>query len=115
MTVLVVEDQPDIAAIMLVLLRRLGHFPVLASCGKEALSTCQWAKPHLIFMDIGLPDMDGYEVTRRLRNQCDLRNVPVWAVTSSPDDESKRDAAGIVGYMHKPISSSRLKSALQAA
>jgi CheY-like chemotaxis protein len=114
MTVLVVEDQPDIAAIMLILLRRLGHFPVLASSGKEAISTCQWAKPHLIFMDIGLPDMDGYEVTRRLRSQCDLRNVPVWAVTTSPDDESKREAAGIIGYMHKPISSSHLKRAIPA-
>jgi len=112
MRILVVEDQPDIAAAMTVLLRRTGHFPVLATTGQDAISAFRCVKPHLILMDIGLPDMDGYEVTRQLRSQCDLRNVPVWAITSLPDDKSKRDAVGIVGYMQKPISSSRLQRAL---
>jgi CheY-like chemotaxis protein len=112
MRILVVEDQPEIASVMTALLGQLGHEIVLATTGEDALLACQKTEPNLIFMDIGLPDMDGYEATRRLRSQCDLGNVPVWAVTSSPDDESRRDRAGIVGYMQKPISSSLLKSAL---
>jgi CheY-like chemotaxis protein len=113
MRVLVVEDQPDLAAILMRLLRRIGHFPVLATTGRDAISTSVWARPHLVLMDIELPDLNGFEVARQLRTQNDLRDVPVWAVTSSPDDARKRVAAGIIGYMQKPISLDKLKRAFK--
>ena len=109
MRVLVVEDQPDIAALITALMWKLGHEIVVATSGQQALSVYQQSKPQLVLMDIALPDMDGYEVARQLKSQCDLTNVQVWAVTSLPDDKTKRDEAGIVGYMQKPISVERIQ------
>jgi CheY-like chemotaxis protein len=104
MRVLLVEDQPDIAAVTTALLWRLGHETVVATTGHDAILVCRGSRPQLILMDIALPDMDGYEVTRRLRSQGDLKNVRVMALTSLPDDKPKRDDAGIAGYLQKPIS-----------
>jgi CheY-like chemotaxis protein len=86
---------------------------MVTTTGEDALLACQRTKPDLILMDIGLPDMDGYEVTRHLRRQCDLRDVPVWAITTLPDDASKRRDTGMVGYLPKPISADRLHSAIE--
>jgi CheY-like chemotaxis protein len=104
MRVLIVEDQPDIAAVTTSLLWQLGHETVVAATGHEAMLVCRYSQPQLILMDMVLPDMDGYEVARLLRSRGDLTNVRVWAVTSLPDDKLKRDDAGIVGYLQKPIS-----------
>jgi CheY-like chemotaxis protein len=113
MRILVVEDQPEIASVMTALLGQMGHEIVLATTGEDALIACHNTEPDFILMDIGLPDMDGYEVTQQLRRQSDLREVPVWAITTLPDDASKREEAGMVGYLSKPISLERLQSAIE--
>ena len=109
MRILVVEDQHEIAAIMTALVGRLGHEIVLATTGKDALLASQSTNPDLVLMDIGLPDMDGYEATRLLKVHFDL---PVWALTSLPDDASKRNEVGMVGHLPKPISLNHLQWAI---
>jgi CheY-like chemotaxis protein len=113
MRILVVEDQPEMAAVMAALLGQMGHEIVLATTGEDALLACHSTDPDFIFMDIELPGMDGYEATRRLKRQCALRDVPVWAITTLPDDASKRKEGGMVGYLSKPISLERLQSAIE--
>ncbi len=109
MRVLIVEDQPDVAAVMSALVGQMGHETVVAPAGNDAIRACLRTRPDLVLMDIELPDIDGYELTKRLKSQFDLRNVPVWMVTSLSDNKFKRDAAGMTGYLQKPVSASGLE------
>ena len=61
-------------------------------------------KPDFVLTDIGLPGMDGYDLAERLRQECNLDDVPIWAVSSYPDNEERRKKAGITGHIDKPIS-----------
>jgi CheY-like chemotaxis protein len=114
MRVLIVEDQPDVAAVMSALVGQLGHETVVAPAGKDAMRACLRTKPDLVLMDIELPDIDGYELTKRLKSQFDLRKVPVWVVSSLSDNKYKRDAAGMTGYLQKPVSARGLERVLDA-
>ncbi len=109
MRVLIVEDQPDLAGVLSALVGQMGHETVVAPAGKDAIRACLRARPDLVLMDIELPDFDGYELTKRLKSQFDLANVPVWVVTSLSDNKYKRDAAGMTGYLQKPVSASGLE------
>jgi CheY-like chemotaxis protein len=104
MRVLVVEDDDDVLAMMRSLLTRAGHEPLLASGPLSALATCKTSKPDFALLDIGLPDMDGYSLAERLRDDCGLSNVQMWAVSSYADNPRRRRQSGIVGHIQKPIS-----------
>jgi CheY-like chemotaxis protein len=104
MRVLVVEDDSDVLAMICTLLTRAGHEPVLASDPFSALEACQAAKPDFALLDIGLPDMDGYRLAEKLRDDCGLKNVQMWAVSAHADNERRRRQSGIVGHIQKPIS-----------
>jgi two-component system, cell cycle response regulator DivK len=104
--ILVVEDQEDNRQILRDLLGNAGYELIEAENGEEALAAVARQRPDLILMDIQLPVMDGYEATRRIRTNPDLKSVPIIAVTSYAlaGDESKALAAGCDGYVSKPYS-----------
>src|ERR1700676_4070155 len=104
--ILVVEDQEDNRQILRDLLGNAGYELVEAENGEEAVAAVARRRPHLILMDIQLPIMDGYEVTRRIRTNPDLKSVPIIAVTSYAltGDVDKARAAGCNGYVSKPYS-----------
>jgi CheY-like chemotaxis protein len=104
MRVLVVEDDNDVLTMMRSLLTRAGHEPVLASDPHSALEACQAVKPDFALLDIGLPEMDGYRLAEKLRDDCGLGNVQMWAVSAFADNERRRRQSGIVGHIQKPIS-----------
>ena len=104
MNVLVIEDSNDVAVVIQMLLKSAGHQALLASDGESALALCRRIKPDFILTDIGLPGIDGYELATRLRKECQLDDVPIWAVSSHRDDEQRRQQAGITGHIDKPIS-----------
>lgn len=104
MKVLVIEDSNDVAVVIQMLLKSAGHQPLLASDGESALAVCRRVRPDFILTDIALPGMDGYELAVRLREECQLTDVPIWAVSSYPDNEQRRKEAGITGHIDKPIS-----------
>jgi len=83
-----------------------GYDLTEAEDGEEAIAAVARRRPDLILMDIQLPVMDGYEATRRIRTNPDLRSVPIIAVTSYAlaGDEDKALAAGCDGYVTKPYS-----------
>jgi two-component system cell cycle response regulator DivK len=104
--ILVVEDQEDNREILRALLESVGHEMIEALDGESAIAKAIKHRPDLILMDIQLPIMDGYEATRRIKANVELRSIPIIVVTSyalSGDDEKAR-AAGCDAYVTKPYS-----------
>jgi len=104
--ILVVEDQEDNRQILHDLLVSAGYELVEAVSGEEALVALTARRPDLILMDIQLPVIDGYETTRRIRSNPELKSIPIIAVTSYAlaGDEAKALAAGCNAYVTKPFS-----------
>ncbi|HET9535147.1 MAG TPA: response regulator [Mesorhizobium sp.] len=104
--ILVVEDQLDNRQILRDLLGNAGYELIEAENGEEALKAVVRQRPDLILMDIQLPIMDGYETTRRIRSNGDLKSIPIIAVTSYAlaGDDAKAFAAGCDAYVTKPYS-----------
>jgi len=108
--ILVVEDQEDNRQILRDLLSSAGYEIIHADNGEQALTAAASERPDLILMDIQLPLLDGYEVTRRMKADPALRAIPIIAVTSYAlsDDEGKARAAGCDAYVSKPYSTRAL-------
>ena len=104
--ILVIEDNEDNRQIIRDLLDSLGYELIEAVDGEQGVAMAQSHRPDLILMDIQLPEMDGYEATRRIRAVPELKAVPVIAVTSYAlsGDEAKARDAGCDGYVAKPFS-----------
>jgi two-component system, cell cycle response regulator DivK len=104
--ILVVEDQEDNRRILRDLLTNAGYEIIEAENGEEALAVVARERPDLILMDIQLPLLDGYEVTRRIKADPALRAIRIIAITSYAlsGDESKARAAGCDAYVTKPYS-----------
>ena len=103
---LVVEDQPDNRQIIRDMLAPTDYEITEAENGEEALAAIAKQRPDLILMDIQLPIMDGYEATRLIKTDPNLRSIPIIAVTSyALDGEAKTaKAAGCDDYVPKPFS-----------
>jgi two-component system cell cycle response regulator DivK len=109
-TILVVEDQEDNRQILRDLLGSAGFRMIEAHDGEQALTVARSERPNLILMDIQLPILDGYEATRSIKRDPELKHIPVIAVTSyalSGDEERAREA-GCDGYVAKPYSTRHL-------
>ena len=104
--ILVVEDQRDNRQILHDLLTNAGFDMVEAINGKEAIASAQASRPDLILMDIQLPILDGYEATRHIKADPDLKSIPIIVVTSYAlsGDEEKARLAGCDDYVAKPFS-----------
>ena len=103
--ILVVEDNQDNRELVVKVLKINGYKVVEAVDGEEALEKTKTENPDLILMDLFIPKIDGYEVTRRLKSDRDLKHIPVIALTAHAmkGDMEVALAAGCDGYMPKPI------------
>lgn len=103
--ILIVDDKPENQKLARVLLRISGYEVATASNAKEALSILQTFRPRLILMDIQLPDMDGIELTKRIKSEPENSGILVLAVTAyaMKGDREKALSAGCDGYVTKPI------------
>jgi len=108
--ILVVEDTEDNRQIIRDLLSSVGYELIEAVDGASGVALAQKEQPDLILMDIQLPEIDGYEATRRIRAVPELAKVPIIAVTSYAlsGDEAKTREAGCDGYVAKPFSPRQL-------
>ncbi len=104
--VLVVEDHEDNMRIMSDMLASAGYEVIGAVTGVEGVAMAESHNPDLILMDIMLPGLDGYEATRRIKDNAALRHIPVIAITSYALDgeESRAEEAGCDAYFSKPVS-----------
>ena len=115
--VLVVDDNRDSAETMAVLLRLWGHEARSAEHGAAALEVAQEFRPEAVLLDIGLPQMDGYEVARRLRALPGLDGVLLIAMTGYGQDQDRRRArrAGFDHHLVKPVDPEALRRLLALA
>ena len=108
--ILVVEDHEDNRRIIRDLLTAHGFDVVEALTGLEGVRVAEQQNPALILMDIQLPEIDGYEATRRIKSQPDLKHIPIIIITSYAlsGDDLKAYAAGCDEYVSKPYSPRKL-------
>jgi len=111
--ILVVDDEPRIAEIARDYLERAGYAVTTAANGVDALSTARTRRPDLIVLDLGLPHLDGLDVTRALRKQS---NVPIIMLTARVEESDKLIGLelGADDYMTKPFSPRELVARVRA-
>ena len=109
---LVVDDNHDAAESMSMLLEMWGHEVAYAYDGPSALRTAQLWSPHAVFLDIGLPGMDGYEVAERLRELPQARDAVLIAITGygQEDDRRRSRRSGIEHHLVKPVAPETLRT-----
>lgn len=105
-TILIVEDNELNMKLFNDLLESNGYATLCTKSGFEAISLARSHKPDLILMDIQLPEISGLEVTRMLKEDENLRDIPVVAITAfaMKGDEEKILQGGCEAYLSKPIS-----------
>ena len=115
--VLVVDDQADCAEVVSVLLTIMGYECQSAGSGTEALSQAETFEPDVMLLDLGLPDVSGYEVARELRRRAGRRPLTIAAVTgiSHPDVRARTHAAGFDQHLVKPADAAKLRHVMYIA
>jgi CheY-like chemotaxis protein len=103
--ILVIEDYSDSRTLLSSLLRAKGYKVVEARDGKEGLLQANRITPDLILMDLAMPEMDGVEATRRLRQRHTLSRTPIFAISAYATADVKHDclAAGCAEVFLKPL------------
>ena len=95
---------------------RSGHLVLMAGDGRQGITSAQTENPDLILMDMSLPEIDGWEATRRLKSDKSTRRIPVIALTAHAmsSDRQKCMEAGCDDYDTKPVDYQRLTAKIQA-
>jgi len=114
--ILVIDDDPGIVRLDQSLLQTLGYEMVSASDGVEGIKKAKEEKPVLIFLDVILPEMHGFEVCKKLKEDSDTADIPVILVTASGLEEVARNEPNIPaqGYIAKPYGIKELGEAIEA-
>jgi CheY-like chemotaxis protein len=109
-TVLLVEDSDAIRDAFTILLEDAGYTVLGAGTGAEALRLAAERGPDLVLLDMGLPDMTGLEVVRRIKGSAATAAIAVVAVTGRDEDADRRAclAAGCAAYIVKPVNTQKL-------
>jgi len=112
--ILVVDDNVDAAESLAMLLDLSGHATRLAHSGKEALTATREFKPQVIFLDIGLPELNGYEVAEFIRADAAIEQPLLVALTGwgAEDDRRRAQEAGFDRHLVKPVEASTLEEVL---
>jgi len=112
--VLVCDDNVDVADMLALVLRKRGFDVDVAHSGRDALALVQLHRHGVVFLDLGLPDIDGFEVARRLRSDEHGRTAVIAAVTGYGQDSDRRAAiaAGCDFHLVKPVPPERLDEVL---
>lgn len=105
MKVLVAEDEKDIRRLVVFTLERAGYEILEAGDGREALRLATENQPHLILLDVMMPFMNGYEVCRKLRENPDMKNVPIVLLSAKAQNYEIGEGlrAGATDYLVKPF------------
>jgi len=111
-TVLHIEDDPSNRLLVRKLLTAAGHEVVDAESGLEGIRLAESRKPDLVLVDIDVPDLDGYEVTLRLRGMPAMQGTPIVAITAEGDRETSL-AVGADGFIQKPIDARRFPAMVE--
>ncbi len=114
--ILIIDDDVDTLRLVGLMLQRQGYQIVAASNGEQGLAKAFEEKPNLILLDVMMPDMDGYEVTRRLRKNPITKDTPILLFTAKTqlDDKVTGFEAGADDYLTKPTHPAELQAHIHA-
>lgn len=115
--ILVVDDNVDAAETLALYLDRIGHTTRLAHDGERALRLAEELRPHVVLLDLGLPQLDGYEVALGIRAEPWGQDVLICAITAwgRPSDHDISRAAGIDHHLLKPVDPELLVTLIREA
>ncbi len=115
--ILIVDDNRDGAESLSMLFSLLGHDPLVALSGEEGIAMFRERAPDFVFLDIGLPDIDGYEVCRRMRGLPHGKQAALVAITGWGSEDDKRRAleAGFDAHLTKPVELSQVQDFINSA
>lgn len=107
---LMVEDEPDLVAVLLPGLERAGYAVSVAHDGEEGLAKARKEKPDLILLDVMMPKMNGYQVCRELKQNSETKKIPVIMLTarSQESDRFWGKETGAEEYLIKPYDTTQL-------
>ena len=116
MKILYVEDEDDSIYMLKNRLTRAGFTVLIATNGVQGVAMATSEQPDLILMDLSLPDVDGWEVTRRIKADPATKHIPVIAITANAmaGDKDKALAAGCDDFDTKPVEMARLLEKIAA-
>ena len=116
-TILVVDDYMDNRVLLAAWLRAKGYRVVEAQDGKEGLLQANRSHPDLILMDLAMPELDGIEATRRLRQRQTFARTPIFAISAYATHDVKEDAvaAGCTEIFDKPLDLPLLLNKIQGS
>lgn len=106
LTILVVDDEPDLVELIAYNLEQQGHSVLSASNGQEALRQAKSRQPDLVVLDVMMPELNGIEVAKRLRSQTETASIPIIMLTAKSDESHELEGlgAGADDYISKPFS-----------
>ncbi|MFS8636675.1 MAG: response regulator [Gemmatimonadota bacterium] len=109
-TILIVEDNEDNLMVYRTILEHVGYDVIEARDGEEGIARAREKHPDLILMDISIPRIDGWEATRRLKENEETRDIPIIALTAHALEEDREKAlrVGCDGYLAKPVEPRRV-------
>jgi two-component system, sensor histidine kinase len=115
--ILVVDDNESFASAVAGLLRTMGHEVRTGSDGAAAITTARGFRPHVVLLDIALPDRSGYDVAREPRQDPALAAVRIIAITGYGQEQDRRQAmaAGIDRHLAKPVNDEVLQALIEMA
>jgi CheY-like chemotaxis protein len=113
--ILVVDDNKDLRQIFALIVRFSGYQISEAGSGSEAIEKAVFAKPSLILLDLGLPDMTGIDAARAIKKNRMTADIPIIACSAYPRGEKMEEAlrAGMVDYLQKPIPTDVMKAKIE--
>ena len=113
--ILFVDDDPYTLEIYKKAVELFGHHAVVAGMGEDALKLAQEHKPDIIFLDMNMPDMNGFELLERLQKLDATARIPAVMLTASNqfENEDLAEQAGAVAFVQKPIRIDELKNLIE--
>lgn len=111
-TVVFCEDDPTIQKLIRVALRNTSHEVHVAGDGAEGLRLVERLRPDVVFTDLAMPELDGFELLRRMRAHAELAAIPIVFLTASAQRSEVEAglAAGVVDYLTKPFAAADLRA-----
>jgi len=112
-SLLIIEDDRKFSGLLMELAQEKDFKCLIAEDGKTGLNLAQQYKPHAVILDVGLPQLDGWTVLERLKDNPDTRHIPVHFISAADHHSLEAKKRGAIGYLHKPVNLEQLGETFQ--